>query len=313
MAGAHKKAHPLFSGEHTPGTASSIVGTNGAGTALVELLYGTAAIASRLAQRDAGGHLLAPSGATGAQVPNVDQVNALIAAALQGLSPKEAVDTLNVISDLLSAPPGSPNTGDAYVLSAAGTGGWSAFSAGDLVVWDGAAWQLVVANSGGSPPDGTRMLVTGLGSGTAAGSFAGQADAIATYSGGTPSFEAPQNGWSVLVRGANEPKENQTYVYDSTPGGWVQHTTGATDHNSTTGLQGGTVGEYYHLTQAEQIKAAAQKDKITLAGSEPVPADFTTLTQSLDWAWCEGTTGEAYLAMRLGSNYHAVELSQVTT
>jgi hypothetical protein len=95
------------------------------------------------------------------------------------------------------------------------------YTDGDIVEWNGSAWQVVVDEGGaGEPPDGTRVLVIASG---AAGSFATEEDSFAIYDADTSSwsFEAPSNGDATLVV---EPSiyENQAYIYDDTPGEWIQ-------------------------------------------------------------------------------------------
>jgi hypothetical protein len=54
----------------------------------------------------------------------------------------------SVKSRSLTTPPGTPSSGDTYIV--AGTGGaWSGFTAGDIVRWNGSAWVLVVSPSSG--------------------------------------------------------------------------------------------------------------------------------------------------------------------
>ena len=250
--------------------------------------------------------------AAGTQLPTSDDVDGRIAAAIDGLTVRPPVQVMNLIDDSLSAPPGGPSTGDAYILSAAGSGAWSGFAAGDLVVWDGAAWQLVLAGAGGTPANGLRAIITGLGSGVAAGSFAGQGNAYALYDGGW-TFQAPQDGWQVLIVGENDPNENAKYAYDSNPPGWVQSTGSTPAHNTLSGLQGGAPGEYYHLTLAQLNLTLAQKAQIALAGTEPVPTDLSpTLTNAGDWAFCLGTSGLVFVCVNIGGSYFGVELSLIT-
>lgn len=90
---------------------------------------------------------------------------------------------LKIVDDSLVTSPslGESDAGKAYEV--AGTGGdWSGFAAGDIVEWDGSAWSVVVANSGGAPPDGTRAVVVASG---AAGSFAGDEETVQSCTTGT--------------------------------------------------------------------------------------------------------------------------------
>lgn len=317
MAGAHKKQHAINSGDdHVGGTNNTVIGTNGSGN-LTEVGYGTAATGSNLVLREADGNVTLPGTGTpavGSEAISVDQAQQAIDAAVQGLQVKPPVQVGNMIDDSLVTAPGGPATGDAYVVG--GTGGlWSGFSVGDIVVWDGAAWQLVLANAAGVPPDQTRVLVTGYGSGTAAGSFVGQGDSTATYTTGSGwAFTAPTDGCSVLIIGENEPFENSKWVYDSSPAGWNIFMAGNPAHNSTTGLQGGSVSERYHLTLAEHTRSLNHKADFALAGTEPVAGDYTTggLSNSGDWAFGYGTGGAVFLLARINATNIAVELTAVT-
>ncbi len=75
---------------------------------------------------------------------------------------------LHVIDRTLTAPPGSPSTGDAYIPAASATGDWAGQD-GNLAIWDGAAWVfyspaagwLVVVTAEGA--NGTLAVHTGTG------------------------------------------------------------------------------------------------------------------------------------------------------
>ena len=84
----------------------------------------------------------------------------------------------SVIDDSLSAPPGSPGYGDSYIVGSSPTGLWSGFSQGDLVQWNGVSWALILAGSGTEPADGCQVIVKW---GSAAGSFVGEENNMATY------------------------------------------------------------------------------------------------------------------------------------
>jgi hypothetical protein len=95
---------------------------------------------------------------------------------------------LMMVDDSLVTSPavGAADAGKAYVVAGVG-GDWSGFAVGDIVEWDGTAWSLAVAHSGGEPPDGTRAVIVGSG---AAGSFAGDEDKVHFYTAAT-------NTWAV--------------------------------------------------------------------------------------------------------------------
>ena len=308
MAGAHKKLHPINdSANHSPGVNNTVVAT--VTGAITDKTFGVGAVAGTLVDRDTGGHINGVAGATGNQLITAGDADLKVAAAIDGLSYKAPVAVANLISDNTSAPPGGPATGDAYVLNAAGTGAWVAFSDGDLVVWDGAAWQLVVANAAGSPPLGTRALVTGLANGVGAGGLAGQDLNIATADGaGGWTFEAPLDGWTVLVAGDGDPIENSRLSFDTAPASW-NLSQSSVAHNATTGLQGGTAGEFYHLSQADFNLSINRRPNIALAGTEPIPGDLTSLPNNGDWAYCQGTGGAIFHCTRIGASFFGVELT----
>lgn len=83
-----------------------------------------------------------------------------------------------VDSTLVTAPTLlAADRGKAYVV--AGTGGaWSTFGVGDIVEWDGTAWNLVLAAVELEPPDGTRVVVVEAG---AAGAFATNENNVMQY------------------------------------------------------------------------------------------------------------------------------------
>lgn len=53
----------------------------------------------------------------------------------------------NVLDKDLAAPPGSPTTGDRYIVASSGTGDWSGQD-GNIAEWDGSAWQFTTAVEG---------------------------------------------------------------------------------------------------------------------------------------------------------------------
>jgi hypothetical protein len=159
---------------------------------------------------------LAPATA-GTDAPNYTQLQSVAA----GVQWKHAVQVLRMVNDALATAPTltGNDKGKAYVV--AGTGGdWSTFSIGDIVEWDGAAWNLVLANSGAEPPDDTYVIVVEV---SAAGSFAGQEEKVAVYDADTNTwtFTAPVDGEGRTVIGENSVYENLGYIWDTAPGEWV--------------------------------------------------------------------------------------------
>lgn len=179
-----------------------------------------------------------------------------------GLTWKDPVELREVISDADQggADPVGPSTGDAYVVN-----NWSTQTDGDIVEWSGSAWVVVVANSGGEPPDGTRVVVT---DGTAAGSFATQEGEIATYdaTGNSWSFEDPADGWAVLIVGAGGVDENTAWVWDSTPGQWVQFS-GAGQINAGAGLT--KTGNTIDVGDGAGILVNADSIEVELSATNP--------------------------------------------
>lgn len=137
--------------------------------------------------------------------------------AAYGVTWKEPVAAIKLKSDATQAgsPPTAGSTGETWVVDTWGGG----YNDGDIVEWDGAQWNIVVANSGGEPPDGTRMLVIGTG---AAGSFSGQENKYATYSSSAWSFVAPSDGDAVLSIADASVNANKGWVYDTGNTTWVQ-------------------------------------------------------------------------------------------
>jgi hypothetical protein len=130
---------------------------------------------------------------------------------------KPPVSVLDMISDTdqSGSDPLYPQTGDAYVVN-----NWSSQTDGDIVEWDGDSWEVIVANSGGAPPEGVRV---GVADTSAAGSFTGQEADIATYnsSAASWSFEQPEDGWSVMVAGDGGVWEHNAFTYDLAGTQWI--------------------------------------------------------------------------------------------
>jgi hypothetical protein len=124
----------------------------------------------------------------------------------------------------------APCESDAYIVGASPAGWWSAFNQGDLVVYTGAtpppgltagAWTKLASGSGGNPANGTKAIITGLQQGTAAGSFTGHGNKVATYTTGSGwAFNPPTAGLSTLVTGVGDPLETATAIYKGS-GSWA--------------------------------------------------------------------------------------------
>jgi len=137
-----------------------------------------------------------------------------------GLAWKDPAAVLKIVSDADQggSDPAAPAAGDAYLVN-----NWSTQTDGDIVEWDGSQWNVVVANSGGEPPDGTRVVVIGTG---AAGSFASEENNIGTYdaTGDSWSFDTTTDGWAILINGEQSIYENKAFVYDTNT--WIQFSGG---------------------------------------------------------------------------------------
>lgn len=172
-----------------------------------------------------------------------------------------------VDDSLVTAPTGLGvgDAGKAYVV--AGTGGaWSTFAVGDIVEWDGSAWQLLTQNSGGEPPDGTRVIIV---SASAAGSFAGDEDKWAEY-------DATGNTWTATAPEAAETRSVQNpdgdsiyeflaYTWDDENSEWVLHN-GAGQVNAGIGMS--KDGNTLNVGAGDGIAGAADLISIDL-GTNP--------------------------------------------
>lgn len=310
MAVGHDKDHALNStDDHLAGTDNTLLGTESG--AIAEKSYGTGATADLIPQRDSQGQLNLPAtDATGNQAVRFAQMESAINSAIDGLKVKAPVQTMNVIDDSILTPPVSPATGDAYVMpSGTLTGAWSGFSQGDLVEYDGAAWNLILAGTGSAPADGARVIVTGRGNGTAAGSFAGEANEIAEYVAGTGwTFSGtPEDGWSVLIIGNGAVGENERWVYDSGTTAWVQGAGAVPAHNDTTGIQGGAANDYYHFTQVQHDELVRYVADVSLAGVKPVDGDVSSWTNG-DRGIGIGTSGRIYWMYKYSGSVKWVRL-----
>lgn len=125
-----------------------------------------------------------------------------------------AAKVLKMINDTLTTAPtlNASDRGKAYVV--AGTGGaWSSFSEGDIVEWDGTEWNLVVENSSGAPPAGTRVIVGS----NPGGSFQNHTDKVMVYSSGAWNVaNEPVNRNHIKIDGAGSVFYNMFFDYSGT-------------------------------------------------------------------------------------------------
>jgi hypothetical protein len=177
-----------------------------------------------------------------------------------GLSWKDPVKVLRILSDAdqSTVVPTAGSTGEAWVVN-----NWTGFNDGDIVEWDGDSWDVVVANSGGFPVDGTRVIVIEA---SAAGSFAGHEEDIATYVAYTDTwdFVNAEDGDASLVIGDGSVYENQGYTFDGA--NWVQFT-GTGLINAGDGL--GKTGNTLYVNVGDGLEIAADAVAVDLAASNP--------------------------------------------
>lgn len=135
---------------------------------------------------------------------------------------------LKMVDDSLVTAPTltAADKGKAYHV--AGVGGvWSVFTIGDIVEWDGTAWALVLAGSGGTPvgpPDGTRVVASATPG--AGASFLADAEKTLVFSTGTPgswaAAETPDDGARIYI--SDGVYAGLYYQYSGThpAGSWVK-------------------------------------------------------------------------------------------
>lgn len=133
---------------------------------------------------------------------------------------------LRIVDDSLSTAPTLVlgDAGKAYEARGV-LGGWATggVAVGDVVEWDGTAWNIVVVQSGGDPPDGTRAVVVEA---SAAGSFAGDEEKTYACTSGTwAAVDTPADGELIDIIGANSIYYNRRYEYVGThaTGAWAEY------------------------------------------------------------------------------------------
>lgn len=136
---------------------------------------------------------------------------------ISGLKWKDPVRSANLIDDQLSSDPASPKHGDTYILSGAGTGAWSAWTAGDIVQFDGTSWILVQS---GPVATGDRFIVSGD---TVTLSGSGFTDnTIVVWNGATFDAEVPADQISVYVSDVDSVNFGQNFVYSAEDSNWIK-------------------------------------------------------------------------------------------
>lgn len=116
----------------------------------------------------------------------------------------------------------TPTSGDSYIVSAVdGDGslapGALAIGVGDLVTFNGVAWLLVLAASGGFPPADTRVVIASQTAPIAPYAPATDEGKIAVFDGAslTAALTAETiDGALIAINGENAVFENRAFIYD---------------------------------------------------------------------------------------------------
>ena len=143
---------------------------------------------------------------------------------VSGLIWLDPVCLMNLISDVVSTPPGGPTVGDVYIMpSGVLTGAWSGFAADDVVQWDGTTWD----NGGNLDTNfpAARFVVSGTSSTVPSGTFTGQNNNVAVRNaGGSPlwSYEIPVMNNAVFVCNEFSAEAFGQFVFDPDVPVWVQ-------------------------------------------------------------------------------------------
>ncbi len=160
---------------------------------------------------------------------------------VSGLIWLEPVCTVNMISDTVINPPGSPNPGDSYIIPAGATGAWLGIPIGNVVTWDTSSWidrgTLLSLN-----PAGPRVGISMYSPTPASGTFAGHDNEIAVYNniGVLTGFEVPATNNAVYACSGSSMFAYNQFVFNGSD--WILFGGGSsvTPDNSTT-VQTGNV------------------------------------------------------------------------
>ena len=160
---------------------------------------------------------IADAPATATHAVNKAYVDSLIS----GLNWKNPIEYVNILTDALSTPPVSPGENDAYIVGSSPTGAWAGL-AGRIAQWNGTTWL-----DGGPVAVGTRFGISIATSTSASGPFSGKDNQIATITGGsvgawTYSYYTPVNGDAVFVANVAAIYFGRSFVYKTSPDGWVE-------------------------------------------------------------------------------------------
>lgn len=142
-----------------------------------------------------------------------------------GLIWQPQVGDAQLTDDSLSAPPVGFNPKTVYILSAAGTGAWSAFSAGHAVQYLGGTWYDLY---GRAVQPGDRFCVDCEdNTEVPGGSFVGKINNIVQITGGSPgaytySFTAPANNYAFFVQiNPNNQDSGDSFTYSTSLSQWI--------------------------------------------------------------------------------------------
>ena len=154
---------------------------------------------------------------------------------------------------------------------------------------NGMKWQADVLAEQNDPPSspsaGDRYLVGP----SPTGDWSGYDQNIATWDGSVWSFDSPSEGWSLNVNGSNlDGRSDVAMIYNGSD--WVNWGS-AIDHNVTQTLQGGTTGEYYHLTSADHTLVGSLSHNLanlTDAEVTQLEAIGSTTISNTQWGYLGG-------------------------
>jgi len=102
-------------------------------------------------------------------------------ALVNGLVWLKPIQVVNMISDIVTVPPVSPELGDSYIIPAGATGAWSTIDAGNVVTWNGLSWDDRGPLSDLAGGNDIRVGISVQSITTASGSFTGYDNDIAVY------------------------------------------------------------------------------------------------------------------------------------
>lgn len=191
--------------------------------------YGIAALNVQGALEELGQEKVNKAGdtMTGFLTLNANPVNALHAVPKQyvdslvsGLVWLDPICVVNMISDIVTVPPTTPNLGDAYIIPPGAVGVWAVIPAGNVVTWNGSTW-LDRGPLTGLNPNGARLGIAMQSDTVPSGTFAGHKNEIAqmTPTGTLNYFEVPTSNNAVYACNASEIFAYNQYAFSGSE--WV--------------------------------------------------------------------------------------------